>query len=128
MTAYAIPPRKWADDGTEVAPAPTVLVSSRDGVAVPGVRGAVSLVKALAAAGWEVGTAYALADVPHGWGRTRAPYQLASVGVRFALGDRRGWACWYEVDGKGWRYSTGYLGMQQMGLRELTKALFEVTP
>lgn len=128
MTAYVMPQRKWADDERTEAPQPTVLISSRDGVAVPGVRGAVQLVKALAAAGWEVGTAYALADVPMGWGRRRAPYQLASVGVRFSRDGRRGWACWYEVDGGGWRFSTGYLGMQKFGLRDLTKALFEVTP
>lgn len=126
MTAYVMPARKWGNEPEAETPRPVVLVSSRDGAPVPPVAGAVRLAKALGAVGWSVGATYALAEVPDT--SRRAAHQLASVGVRFTRAAERGWACWYEVDGGGWRFSCAYLGMQRMGLRELTKALFEVTP
>lgn len=126
MTAYVMPVRKWANEPEPPAPRPVVLVSSRDGVAVPPVAGAVRLAKALSAVGWAVGATYALADVPAT--SRRAAHQVASVGVRFTRADERGWACWYQVDDGKWGFSCAYLGWQRMGLRELTKALFEVTP
>ncbi len=125
VSTYVMPARKWGDEQAPEVPRAVVLVSSRDGAPVPHVAGAVRLAKALGAAGWTVRATYALAEVPDT--TRRAAHQLASVGVRFARMGERGWACWYEVDGGGWRFSAGYLGVRRMGLRELTKALFEVT-
>lgn len=123
---YVMPPRKWGDEQAQEAPRPTVLVSSRDGVKPPPVRAAVRLAKAAAAAGWEVGVAYALAEVPEGWHRARRAYRLASVGVRLRRGDVRAWACWYAIDDGNWKFSAAYLGHRPVGARELTAALLEV--
>jgi hypothetical protein len=128
MTPYVMPARKWADDEPQEALRPVVLVSSRDGHPVPPVAAAVRLAKAADAAGWTARATYALADVPQGWNRCRKDYRLASVGVRFARAGVRGWACWYEVDDGGWKFAVAYLGRRKLGARELTKALFEVTP
>lgn len=126
MTAYVTPARKWAGEAEAEAPRPTVLVSSRDGVKPPRVPGALRLAKVLDATGWAGGATYALAEVPDT--SRKAAHRLASVGVRFSRGGQRGWACWYQVDDGGWRFSCAYLGMQRMGLRELTATLLGVTP
>lgn len=122
-----MPARKWANDPAPEALVPVVIVSSRDGHPVPPVRGAVALVKAATAAGWAVSATYALADVPQGWGRCRAAYRLASVGVRLRRGDVRGWACWYSTDEGPWKFSVAYLGRRKLGARGLLAVLGEVT-
>jgi hypothetical protein len=121
IATYEVPERFRADSPEPPALRPTVLVSSRSGAPVPPVAGAVRLAKVLTAAGWDVRPTYALVDVPEGWdrGRLRA-YRLASVGVQFMQAGQRGWACWYQVDSQGWRFSRVHLGKRRVGLRELT--------
>lgn len=126
MSDIVMPKRRWSNEPKPEEPQPIVLVSSRDDAPVPAVAGAARLVKAAEAAGWTTRSTYALADMPAT--SRRAAHKLASVAVRLGRGPSHGWACWYQVDGGTWRFANGCLDMRLLGARELTTALFEVTP
>lgn len=113
-----MPARRWGTEPAPQAPGPTVLVSSRDGAEVPHVAGAVRLSRAATAAGWRVRQAYALAEVPAT--SRRGAHRLASVTVRLARADARGWASWRQVDGGAWRFDQAFLGLTPLGARDLT--------
>lgn len=110
---------------------PTVLVSSRDGAPVPDVKGARSLQRSAEAAGWTVLQTYALAEVSAAYYATRPgvvkrpAYQLATVAVRLARGEERGYAVWASEDGGAWGFLTACLGLwtAPIGLREMIKRL-----
>lgn len=120
----AMPARRWGDEPKPAAPAPTVLVSSRDGAPVPVVTGAVRLARAAEAGGWTVRQTYALADVP-ATGRAAAR-RLASVAVRLGGPKGRGWAVWHRIDEQPWRFTEAHLirtggSVEQLGARALMK-------
>lgn len=129
MTTVQMPARRWAgDEADEAPPAPTVLVSSRDGHEVPRVAGAVKLATVAQAAGWTVQQTYALADVPDRYylngNLAKAAHRLASVAVRFQrFGDFAGFAVWHRLDEGRWSFASGMLGFVGYGLRELTAKL-----
>lgn len=115
MTAVVMPARRWGDESAAEAPAPTVLVSSRDGAPVPAVPAVARLAAAAKLAGWAVRQTYALADVPAA-GR-RAAHQFASVAVRIQRGDVAGFAVWGSTDGGAWKFEGAVLGMRRLGAR-----------
>lgn len=121
----AMPTRRWGDEPKPAAPAPIVLVSSRDNAPVPRVTGAVRLVRAAEDSGWTARQTYALADVPAGWSGRRYPYRLASVAVLLSGPKGRGWAVWYRIDEQPWRFGEAWLRRagefipRQLGARAL---------
>lgn len=124
MTAYVMPPRKWAGDEEPEAPRPVVLVSSRDDAPVPPVAGAVRLAKAAGAAGWTVRQTWAVAVMPAT--SQRSSFWLASVALRLTRGGAWAVAFWYQRDGLQWKFATAHLGNRLVGARELAAALREV--
>jgi len=113
-----MPARVWGDEPKPEAPRPVVLVSSRDGFAVPRVAGAVRLAKAAEAAGWAARQTYAFALVPAT--SRRAAHGLSSVAVRLARGAARGFAVWHRIDDGAWKFDCAVLGMRTLGAREFT--------
>lgn len=103
---------------------PVILASTRNrGVAVPPVRGAVALVREAREQGWRVGLTYVRAHVPQGCRQAPESYVLHSVGVRLERGEARGWACWYQVGDRGWRFNTAHLDGRRVGPLELARLL-----
>jgi hypothetical protein len=106
---------------------PTILVSSRDNAPVPPVAGAARLEKAATAAGWAARQTYALVELPESrridGELRRESRRLASVAVRMHRGGVRAWAIWQSVDDGPWKFDSGQLGLDIVGLRALTGAL-----
>lgn len=124
----AIPARRWGDEPRQPAPAPVVLVSSRDGADVPHVAGAARLAAAARAAGWTVLQQYALADVPDGWpAAVSKAHRRASVAVLLARRGHRGWAVWASRDGGKWTFDSAQMDGRALGARALTAALVAVS-
>jgi len=130
-TDVMMPTRKWGDEEELEAPRPTVLVSSRDGAAVPKVRNAALLARLAESHGWAVRQTYALAAVPEqhykNGNLAHAEHRLHSVAVRLWRAPVSAYAVWYRVDGGKWRFASARRGMHLYGLREFS-ALLGVAP
>ena len=128
---FVLPPRVTQEPAAVARP--TVLISSRDGAAVPHVAGVARLEAAARTAGWTVRSTYALAACPAT--KRRAAHRLHSIAVRLARGEVTGWAVWYRVDDaprvidgipvgqRDWRFRVAWLydsgKSHDLGLREL---------
>lgn len=132
MTAPTMPGRRWPSDQPPEIPRATILVSSRDGAAVPTVDMAQRFVAKLnARAGMHVRMQYAKASVPK-WRNVKA-HMLETVAVVFRDRDWEvyGWAVWHRRDGGAWRFDSaqyaetegGTGGLRSLGYRELVEAV-----
>lgn len=104
--------------------APKIIISSRDGHPVPAVRPAERLAERARAAGWRVRLTYACAEVPdHHYANgnlARAAHRLETVAVRFP---GRGRAVWESTNAGPWRFRHAWLGLDELGLRQITERI-----
>lgn len=119
---YTMPKRDWGDDEREPAPAPYVIVSSRQGRGDPAEvpnRSAAwrSVARRAVAAGWSVTITYALAWTADRYylngNLAKAAHHVHSVALRIARGAVRGFGVWQvestlpEVPASGWSFDSG---------------------